>query len=129
MQVESLLKRALNKEFLSAEEGEFLFHNAATAELMFVGNDLKKQVWDSHREFKGTILASLGLPLRIARKRFHNIDFLDVKCLYGPTWTRKSNLGFANSILELQAILNSRSQHTVTRRQVPIVIPAPRARG
>lgn len=43
MQVESLLKRALNKEFLSAEEGEFLFHNAATAELMFVGNELKKQ--------------------------------------------------------------------------------------
>jgi len=42
MQVESLLKRALNKEFLSAEEGEFLFHNAATAELMFVGNELKK---------------------------------------------------------------------------------------
>jgi len=43
MQVGSLLKRALNKEFLSAEEGEFLFHNAATAELMFVGNELKKQ--------------------------------------------------------------------------------------
>ncbi len=43
MQVESLLKRALKLEFLSAEEGEFLFHNAATAELMFVGNELKKQ--------------------------------------------------------------------------------------
>lgn len=43
MQVESLLKRALSKEFLSAEEGEFLFHNASTAELMFVGNELKKQ--------------------------------------------------------------------------------------
>jgi len=43
MEVESLLKRALNKEFLSAEEGEFLFRNAATAELMFVGNELKKQ--------------------------------------------------------------------------------------
>jgi len=43
MQVESLLKRALNKDFLSAEEGEFLFHNASTAELMFVGNELKKQ--------------------------------------------------------------------------------------
>ena len=26
MQVETLLKRALNKEFLSAKEGEFLFH-------------------------------------------------------------------------------------------------------
>ena len=43
MQVESLLKRALKLEFLSAEEGEFLFHNASTAELMFVGNELKKQ--------------------------------------------------------------------------------------
>jgi cyclic dehypoxanthinyl futalosine synthase len=43
MQVESLLKRALKLEFLSAEEGEFLFHNAPTAELMFVGNALKKQ--------------------------------------------------------------------------------------
>jgi len=44
MQIDTLLKRALNKEFLSAEEGEFLFHNASTAELMFVGNELKKQV-------------------------------------------------------------------------------------
>ena len=43
MQVETLLKRALNQEFLSAEEGEFLFHNASTTELMFVGNELKKQ--------------------------------------------------------------------------------------
>ena len=42
MQVESLLKRALKLDFLSAEEGEFLFHNASTAELMFVGNELKK---------------------------------------------------------------------------------------
>jgi len=49
MQVESLLKRALNKEFLSAEEGEFLFHNAATAELMFVGNELKKQQKKSNK--------------------------------------------------------------------------------
>ena len=43
MQVESLLKRALKLDFLSAEEGAFLFHNASTAELMFVGNELKKQ--------------------------------------------------------------------------------------
>jgi len=43
MQVDTLLKRALNQEFLSAEEGEFLFHNASTSELMFVGNELKKQ--------------------------------------------------------------------------------------
>ncbi|PCJ27648.1 MAG: dehypoxanthine futalosine cyclase [Flavobacteriales bacterium] len=43
MQVDKLLKRALDQEFLSAEEGAFLFHNASTAELMFVGNALKKQ--------------------------------------------------------------------------------------
>ena len=43
MQVESLLKRALNFEFLSAEEGEFLFHNAATSELMLVADELKNQ--------------------------------------------------------------------------------------
>lgn len=43
MEVSNLLARALKKEFLSAEEGEFLFKNAATAELMFVANELKKQ--------------------------------------------------------------------------------------
>lgn len=43
MQVDTLLERALHQEFLSAEEGEFLFHNASTAELMFLGNELKKQ--------------------------------------------------------------------------------------
>jgi len=43
MQVGELLEKALNQAFLSAEEGEFLFHNAPIAELMFVGNELKKQ--------------------------------------------------------------------------------------
>ena len=43
MEVSNLLARALKNEFLAAEEGEFLFHNAATAELMFVANELKKQ--------------------------------------------------------------------------------------
>lgn len=37
-----LLKRALNFEFLSQEEGVFLFKNAATADLMFVANELRK---------------------------------------------------------------------------------------
>ena len=49
MQVDTLLKRALKLEFLSAEEGEFLFHNASTAELMFVGNELKKQKKKSNK--------------------------------------------------------------------------------
>ena len=42
MQVQSLLEKGLNLEFLSAEEGEFLFHNASTAELMLVANELRK---------------------------------------------------------------------------------------
>jgi cyclic dehypoxanthinyl futalosine synthase len=41
MQVENLLQRALNLEFLSIEEGVFLFENASTAELMYVGNKLR----------------------------------------------------------------------------------------
>lgn len=36
-----LLNKALNLEFLTAEEGLYLFENAATADLMFVGNAIK----------------------------------------------------------------------------------------
>ncbi|MBC8464501.1 MAG: CofH family radical SAM protein [Bacteroidetes bacterium] len=42
MNTDSLLKRALAFEFLSAEEGQFLFENAPTAELMYVANELRK---------------------------------------------------------------------------------------
>ena len=42
MNVQSLLKRALNLEFLSIEEGVFLYENANTSELMFVANDIRK---------------------------------------------------------------------------------------
>ena len=42
MTVDSLLSRALKFEFLSIEEGVFLYENAPTAELMFVANELKK---------------------------------------------------------------------------------------
>jgi cyclic dehypoxanthinyl futalosine synthase len=41
LNTENLLGRAQNKEFLSAEEGQFLFKNAATADLAFVANQLK----------------------------------------------------------------------------------------
>jgi len=41
MQVENLLQKALNLEFLSIEEGVFLFEQASTAELMYVGNKLR----------------------------------------------------------------------------------------
>lgn len=42
MNINSLLKRALNFEFLSADEGVFLFKNAPTADLIFVANELRK---------------------------------------------------------------------------------------
>jgi cyclic dehypoxanthinyl futalosine synthase len=42
MKVDEILKKALQFEFLSAEEGVFLFENAATPELMFVANEQRK---------------------------------------------------------------------------------------
>jgi cyclic dehypoxanthinyl futalosine synthase len=42
MNTASLLKRALQMDFLTAGEGIHLFENAATADLMFVGNELRK---------------------------------------------------------------------------------------
>lgn len=42
MNTAQLLQRALRFDFLSAEEGQFLFENAATAELMEVADELRK---------------------------------------------------------------------------------------
>jgi cyclic dehypoxanthinyl futalosine synthase len=42
MQTDALLQRALNREFLSKEEGVFLFEHAATPDLMYVGHQLRK---------------------------------------------------------------------------------------
>lgn len=42
MTVSDLLQRALRLEFLSAEEGLFLFENAPTADLAFVGNAIRQ---------------------------------------------------------------------------------------
>ncbi len=42
MNVSDLLHRALRLEWLTPEEGIFLFENAATAELMYVGNALRQ---------------------------------------------------------------------------------------
>ncbi|MEI7803132.1 MAG: cyclic dehypoxanthinyl futalosine synthase [Bacteroidota bacterium] len=41
MQLKDLYKKALAFEWLSIEEGVFLFENAPTAELMFIGNQLR----------------------------------------------------------------------------------------
>lgn len=42
MNISSLLSRALNFEFLSAEEGKFLFEHAPLGELMSVANELRQ---------------------------------------------------------------------------------------
>lgn len=42
MKIESLLLKALDFEFLTVEEGLYLFENAATARLMFTANEMRK---------------------------------------------------------------------------------------
>ncbi|NGF55787.1 dehypoxanthine futalosine cyclase [Parapedobacter sp. SGR-10] len=42
MDINSLLERALNFDFLSKEEGIFLYRHAATADLAYVANELRK---------------------------------------------------------------------------------------
>src|SRR6478609_9413087 len=51
MNTESLFSRALNGDFLSSEEGQFLFRHAPTAELMAVAHDIRMQL---HPEKKVT---------------------------------------------------------------------------
>lgn len=48
MNVDNLLKRALNFEFLSIQEGVYLFQNAPTAVLTYVANELKKKQKPDH---------------------------------------------------------------------------------
>jgi cyclic dehypoxanthinyl futalosine synthase len=43
MEISQLFKRAINFEFLSVEEGMFLFNNAALNELMLVADELRKK--------------------------------------------------------------------------------------
>ncbi len=42
MNTQDLLQKALNFEFLSLEEGVYLFHEAGTAELMYTANEMRK---------------------------------------------------------------------------------------
>ena len=42
MNTSDLLKKAMAFEFLSVQEGMFLFENAALTELMYVANELRK---------------------------------------------------------------------------------------
>ena len=48
MEIRDLLQRALGREFLTAEEGVFLFEKAATADLMYVGNALRQHHVPGH---------------------------------------------------------------------------------
>jgi len=41
-QTQGLLQKAMNREFLSVEEGLHLFHHASTPDLMFVGHQIRK---------------------------------------------------------------------------------------
>ena len=43
MQLKEIYKKAINLEFLTKEEGLFLLEKAPLSELMFVGNEIKKQ--------------------------------------------------------------------------------------
>lgn len=43
MNIQNLLERALHLEFLSEEEGLFLFKNAPTSALMYVGNQIRQK--------------------------------------------------------------------------------------
>ena len=49
METHKLLDRALKFEFLKANEGLFLFENAATSDLMFVANELRKKQVPSNK--------------------------------------------------------------------------------
>src|SRR5690606_38597537 len=44
MNLSELYKRALELEFLSVEEGIFLFENAPLSELAFVANEMRKKL-------------------------------------------------------------------------------------
>ena len=49
METQKLFDRALQFDFLNANEGLFLFENAATSELMFVANELRKKQVPSNK--------------------------------------------------------------------------------
>ncbi|MCF6364966.1 MAG: dehypoxanthine futalosine cyclase [Bacteroidales bacterium] len=52
MNLNTLYKKALNQEFLTTEEGLFLYENAPTSDLMFIGNEIRKQNQPKEKENK-----------------------------------------------------------------------------
>ena len=43
MNKHKLIQRALNRDFLSAEEGKFLFEKLSTTEIMWIANELRQK--------------------------------------------------------------------------------------
>jgi cyclic dehypoxanthinyl futalosine synthase len=44
MNIETILQSALDSQFLSSEEGSFLYNNASTAQLMFAADEMRKKL-------------------------------------------------------------------------------------
>jgi len=59
MYSKQLLERALNKEFLSVDEGQFLFENVPTTELMFIANELRQPSTTATQESSSSVAFSL----------------------------------------------------------------------
>ncbi len=49
MNCENILEKALSLEFLTKDEGFFIYENASTADLMFVANEIRKQKVPSNK--------------------------------------------------------------------------------
>lgn len=49
MTIDKLLNKALEQEFLSIDEGDFLYKNALTSDLIFVANELRKKAVPSNK--------------------------------------------------------------------------------
>jgi cyclic dehypoxanthinyl futalosine synthase len=73
MSVDDLLSRGLKQEFLTADEGVFLFHNATTDQLMFVANELRKIKKDNSKKVTWIIDRNLNTTnVCIANCKFCN---------------------------------------------------------
>ena len=78
MNINDLLHSALKLEFLSAEEGVFLFENATTAELMYVGNAIVSfAIFTAAPGTKNP----MSLPLKnISKKLMSSLNLVATNC-------------------------------------------------
>ena len=114
MQVDKLLKRALNQEFLSADEGEFLFHEASTAELMFVGNELKKQKKTKNNDFCLRKSDFLSLSQKTFFNRFPTVHAARSRLdnLQNPSQPLPTRYGRAHGVAALLA--SGKTRYTIS---------------